>query len=274
MRLGYNTNGLAHHRLDDALCLVAELGYESVALTIDHGALAPREDRSEIARIRRLLTDQNLASVVETGARFLLDPARKHHPTLVSGDAGERTRRVDFLKWAIDVATELGSDAVSLWSGVVHDEGDEAEIWTRLEESLAAVCLYAEAKQVDIGFEPEPGMFIDTMDQFAALQQRINSPRLKLTLDVGHLHCLGETPIPNVIEEWKSELVNIHIEDMVGGVHNHLMFGEGEMDFPPIMNALRQAAYDGGVHVELSRHSHMGPTAARQAYEFLQPLVS
>ena len=34
-RLGYNTNGLAHHRLDDALALLADSGYEGIALTLD-----------------------------------------------------------------------------------------------------------------------------------------------------------------------------------------------------------------------------------------------
>ena len=41
MRLGYNTNGLAHHKLFDAVRLLAEIGYESVAITIDHNALPP-----------------------------------------------------------------------------------------------------------------------------------------------------------------------------------------------------------------------------------------
>ena len=37
MKLGYNTNGLAHHRLVDAIELLADLGYQSVAITLDAG---------------------------------------------------------------------------------------------------------------------------------------------------------------------------------------------------------------------------------------------
>jgi sugar phosphate isomerase/epimerase len=65
----------------------------------------------------------------------------------------------------------------------------------------------------------------------------------------------------------------VHIEDMRAGVHEHLMFGEGEIDFPPVLRALAEVGYAGGIHVELSRHSHMAPTAARQAFAFLQPMI-
>jgi sugar phosphate isomerase/epimerase len=47
------------------------------------------------------------------------------------------------------------------------------------------------------------------------------------------------------------------------------MFGEGEMDFRPILRAFRQSNYNGGLHVELSRHSHDAPSVATVAYEFL-----
>ncbi len=94
-------------------------------------------------------------------------------------------------------------------------------------------------------------------------------PRLRLTLDVGHLHCQGETPIAAQIERWGDQIVNIHIEDMRAGVHEHLQFGEGEIEFAPVLKSLLRIGYAGGVHVELSRHSHDGPGAAAQAIKFL-----
>src|SRR5690606_28939614 len=149
----------------------------------------------------------------------------------------DRLRRVDFLKRAIDAAAALHSDFVSLWAGVVrHAAGREAAM-ADLVAGLRRVLEYAESRDVTIGFEPEPGMVVDTMDSFAELLDQIDSPRLRLTLDVGHLHCLGETPVADVIRRWEERIVNGHIEDMCAGVHEHLMFGEGEIDFPPVIAA-------------------------------------
>ena len=43
LRFAYNTNGAANHRLDDALSLIADSGYDGVALTLDHHHFDPFE---------------------------------------------------------------------------------------------------------------------------------------------------------------------------------------------------------------------------------------
>ena len=274
MRIGYNTNGLAHHSLPEGLRLLASLGYQSVAITIDHAALNPYASGhdKELQEIGALLTEFDLRSVIETGARYLLDPQRKHAPTLVMSKSAGRPQRVEFLRHAVDMASVLGSDCVSLWSGKLPEGDGRKEGLRRLAESLQIVIEYADRKDVQLGFEPEPGMLIDTMDSWEELLEHIDSPRLGLTLDIGHLHCLDEVPIGDVIRRWADRLENIHIEDMRRHVHEHLMFGEGEIDFAPVLSALADVGYSGGLHVELSRHSHMGPVAARQAMTYLKSL--
>lgn len=269
MFFGYNTNGFAHHDLFDAVELLAEIGYRGVAITIDHNALPPYGQHlgQRMMRLRRLLERLGMRSVVETGARFLLDPRLKHEPTLLSED---RRRRIDFYKHAVDCAAKLGSDCVSLWSGVLHDSTSRQEGMDRLAAGLGEVLDYASQHGVIIAFEPEPAMLIGSMQAFETMLARIDAPNLRLTLDIGHLQCQGELPIADMIRHWAPRLANVHIEDMRKGVHEHLMFGEGEINFPPVLQALQQVGYTGGVYVELSRHSHEAPEAAKKAFEFLQ----
>ncbi len=274
MLYGYNTNGFAHHRLADALAILAELGYGSVALTLDYGVLDPYEADlpGRTAQVRGWLEKLQLRSVIETGARFLLDPRRKHQPTLVSPEASRREARLGFLRNAVDIARELGSDAVSFWSGAPVDFAPAEVLMHRLVESCKRLCEHAADRQVPLAFEPEPGMFIDTMARFTDLHEQLKHPSLGLTLDIGHLHCQGEVPIAYHLRRWQSLLRNVHIEDMRRGVHDHLMFGEGEIDFEPVVRTLEEIGYRGGIHVELSRHSHDAVESARQALAFLRAI--
>jgi sugar phosphate isomerase/epimerase len=275
MLFGYNTNGFAHHRLEDALTILAELGYGSVALTLDHHALNPfAPDRAaRLAEVRSQLKARGLRSTIETGARFLLDPWRKHQPTLLSADADQRAKRLDFLFRAVDIAHELKSDAVSFWSGAPDFPAPAPDLMSRLVQGCLSLCHYADERGVTLGFEPEPGMFIDTLASFGELFHRVGHPVFGLTVDIGHLHCLDEVPIAGYLRRWREVLVNVHIEDMCRGVHDHLMFGEGEIDFGPVLKTLDEIGFSGGVHVELSRHSHDAVETARSALAFLRTSV-
>lgn len=271
MLLGYNTNGFAFHRLEDAIDIIADIGFGAVGLTLDYHALNPYDSDHErqLQAVRSRLENWGLRCVVETGARFLLDPWRKHQPTLLSPTHDEREKRIDFLRRSIRVANALGADAVSFWSGTAIDDPSPTEMEDRFAESLSQVIAEAEKYNMPLALEPEPGMFLATIEQTQQMLDRIEHPLLQLTIDVGHLHCQQEGDIPSLLRTVADELANIHIEDMRRGVHDHLMFGEGEMDFPPILAALEEIGYSRGVYVELSRHAHDAINAARQSYAFL-----
>jgi L-ribulose-5-phosphate 3-epimerase len=269
---GYNTNGFAHHRLEDALRILAQLGYQSVALTLDHQALNPLDPATarQVPAVRDLLAELGLRVVVETGARFLLDPWHKHQPTLLSPAPAERQRRLGFLQAAVELAGQLSADAVSFWSGSPVQPAPAEELMDRLAAGCRQLCHHADAHDVRLAFEPEPGMFIDRMDRFAQLVEQVEHPRFGLTLDIGHLYCLGEAPVRPHVLRWQQRLWNVHLEDMRPGVHEHLMFGEGEVDLAEALAALAEAGYSGGVHVELSRHGHDAVATARRALACLR----
>jgi L-ribulose-5-phosphate 3-epimerase len=278
MKWGYNTSGLADHSLAASIKLIHELGYLCVAITLDHHRLNPYGPRldAELEEVKRTLEDYPLAVVIETGARYLLDPRLKHQPTLISPRQEERDHRIDFLRRSIDIAADLNAECVSFWSGVALEDEPRQMLMEQLCESLRPVIDHAGEREVTLAFEPEPGHLIDTMlryDQLLDLLSTSDAERLKLTIDIGHLHCLGEVPIAQQLRRWQDRLVNIHIEDMHQGVHEHLMFGEGEIEFGPVVDTLVEMGYKGPVTVELPRHSHRGPEVAAESLRFLRSCV-
>ncbi|GGX92807.1 sugar phosphate isomerase/epimerase family protein [Streptomyces fructofermentans] len=324
LRFSYGTNGLTDLRLDDALALLADLGYDGVGLTLDHMHLDPLAPdlTARTRRIARRLGELGLGVTVETGARYVLDPARKHGPSLLDPDPEQRARRVDLLVTAVRVAADLGAQAVHCFSGIrpetapgqgapapeavaaretpgaahatathagewdtgggprvgpagAHQGGPAGEwvddvLWKRLGAALDPVLDAATDAGVPLAVEPEPGHLLATLADFHRLRAELGGPdALGLTLDIGHCQCLEPRPPADCVRAAAPWLRHVQIEDMRRGVHEHLPFGEGEIDFPPVLEALADVGYQGLVSVELPRHSHAGPDQARRSLPFL-----
>ena len=215
MILGYNTNGFSSHSLMSAIEVIAEIGYRSIAITVDHHALNPFADGSEaeVERSAEALREANLVPVVETGARFLLDPRRKHAPNLMDANPKGRAQRVDFLSRCVDIAVGIGAQTLSLWSGSPSCGAGQDILDTRLITGLKEVCDKAEACGVTIAFEPEPGMHVESMADFDRISERFEHPAFKLTLDLGHAY-LTEESVEGAIEQYIGRIANVHVEGM------------------------------------------------------------
>lgn len=273
MRFGYNTNGLANHSTREAVELLHEIGYGSVALTIDHHCLNPFDMTwpRQARELSVLLKHFGMTTVIETGARYLLNRSEKHWPSLCAAPAHAKPR-LDLIHHALQVADILRSDAVSIWSGAILPGQTADQARDHLCENLASSLRLAANYGIPLGMEPEPGMFVERLSDYEQLRNELGHPHLRLTLDIGHLWCLQELPLTDSITRCGDELVNVHLEDMRSGVHDHLRFGEGEMPMDQVATALQSTHYRGGIHVELSRHSHAGPDVARQSLRYLQSL--
>lgn len=271
LEFGYNSNGFADHSWSQMLQVLSRFGYRGIGITLDHHHLDPfHVTRDRLSEMKRELAERQLAPVVETGARFYLDAFRKHRPSLVSVDPAGRKLRVKYYLRAVEIAAELEAKCVSLWSGVPQPNVPRESTWQRLEEGLAPVLERAEELGIVLAFEPEPGMFIETLADFAELRRRLPHPALRLTIDLGHLAVSETDPLDQHVHEWSDDLVNVHIEDIRSKRHEHLPLGEGEIDFPPLLKALERIHYSGVVQVELSRHSAEAPIQAQRSLIFLR----
>ena len=121
--------------------------------------------------------------------------------------------------------------------------------------------------------EPEPGLLLETTDQYLEVAERLNAPSIGLNFDVGHAYCVSED-LPRAIAKLAPHIRHYHLEDIAATrVHHHLVPGTGRSTSPRSSRPSAQTGYDGWLTVELYPFQDDPDAAARQALEVLRPLV-
>ena len=271
---GYVSHGLLDHSIDQAMELLSSSGYSALGITLGPTHLDPwKSTAADLENLRKKLEEHQLLPSIETGGRYLLDPRKKHWPTLASATEEGRTLRQSFYIRAIDIAAALGASVVSVWSGCNDDPTRSTdEVTENLIKALLPVLDHAESNGVRIGFEPEPGMRIESLEDWNKFRQQIDHPALGLTVDLGHL---GVTESHDPLGSLKSvldEVIHIHVDDCKDRKHEHLPLGEGELDLPALIGALTESGFQGQLLVELSRDSHRAPELVEQSMRYLEGL--
>ena len=127
------------------------------------------------------------------------------------------------------------------------------------------------AAGVDLAFEPEPGMFVETVAAFGQLHAALGAPkRLGLSLDVGHVLVTGEGDPAAIIREHAARLFTVALEDMRPRVHEHLPFGEGVLDLAAVIARAQRSGFARIASVELPRHGHDAVRWATHSREALR----
>ena len=276
MILGYDISGIKQLDTVDIVGLLADFGYLSVAITLDRHVLNPYTDAhdfySQLDAVQQSLAEHGMRSVVDTTAPFALDPLRPNEPTLMTGDSVERARRVGFLTDAVDVARELGSDCITLFSGSLDEPLSDDDAFARLLEGLNVIVEYADGEGVAVSVRPHRDTFIDSTERFDELLQRIQLPQLKLTIGISSADAWCESSVVAAITRWADRLVDVRVED-AQGVSRSSEWERAQHGFPAIFAALDQVAYQGAVHVQRDGYTEEASEAARQAFAELSPLV-
>ena len=111
----------------------------------------------------------------------------------MSIDTAGRKRRINLVKRGIEVARKLGVNLVTFGSGFIREEHVTNPSINPNELLVDSIhqCLKEVRDDEDITLliEPEPGMFIETLEQGMNLVNEVDSPKFKLHLDLCHNYC-------------------------------------------------------------------------------------
>ncbi|MAD61812.1 MAG: xylose isomerase [Myxococcales bacterium] len=277
----YSTNGFTQRSLQEAIEIIAGLGYEGVELLGDRPHWTVTEgSRLSTADLKSLLQDLNIkvSNVNGNTAMYFWPewiPETLFEPSLSHTDPKVRQKRFDAVLALMDWAKELGAPRVSITSGRCPGlEPPEVEM-AYLSEQVYQLCQVADQLDLELGIEYEPGLLIESWSELLQLIERVNHPRLGANLDLGHAHCAGEDPL-EAIEALAGRIWNVHIEDIKGSKHYHLIPGEGNMPLASYLERLKKLSYTRMVTVELytyaQKHNNQDIQAAKKALAYLKSL--
>ena len=139
-------------------------------------------------------------------------------------------------------------------------------------ESIKPILDRAESLGVNVGIECEPGLFLEYVAELREWIDRFPSTHLGANLDIGHSQVIGES-IPDVVKMLGDRIWNLHVEDIPGRKHYHMIPGEGTLDWTALIGALREIRYQRFLTVELYTHTADPQNAAEKSFRFLSQLV-
>lgn len=274
LRFAYDTAGLVHHRLDDAMDLVAEAGYAGIVLTVGRHHFDPFADDYE-ARAEALgtaLRRLDLSLAVDTGTPYLLDPRERNEPTLLSADPAARERRLDVIRRAIRIAAVAGGETVTFAAGRPR-RGAQAEAGAFLLDGLRTVAEAAAEAGVAAALAPAPGHIVATVDDFRlvreAVKQTTEAP-LSLALDCASSLQSRDRDPPAAVREFAPVLATVAIADAVRGSPDRVPFGQGEADVKAVLAALEEISFAGLVTVSLPREAHRAAESITSSMDWIQ----
>ncbi|HEV3120018.1 MAG TPA: sugar phosphate isomerase/epimerase family protein, partial [Gemmataceae bacterium] len=197
------------------------------------------------------------------------DPRQRYwHPSWIEPDRHYRQIRIEHTMRSLTLARELGAPCITTEPGGPVEAGESWSAALKLfVEMLKPVAAHAEKEGVLLLIEPEPGLLIETADQFLEFMQHVDSPAIGLNFDIGHFFCVGDEPAPTV-HRLAPYIRHFHLEDIAGTrIHHHLIPGEGAIDFTSILQAIKHIGYGGWITIELYPYVDNPDDAARTAFE-------
>jgi len=261
MKLSQSTFVYFNYPLKEAVTRIVEAGYQGIEVWGGRPH-AYRNDltEAELKDIRSLIEDKG----VEVSA-FI--PAQFRYPTsLVNPKEKIRKDSINYIKESFNTAIALGTHKVTACPGHTLYGQSLEDAWQLLKESLEALLEHAQKYGITLLLEPAHRMESDlviTVDDALRIIKEIKNNRIGIVLDTGHAVVNKESLKDCVRKLNKSKFIfHVHIDDNNGLMDEHLIPGQGRINFIPFLRELKKVNYQGFLTVELGFQYIMDPDSA------------
>ena len=239
--------------MSDAIRDIAAAGYAGVEMF--DGNVADYADRPE--ELRAALAEAQLQLVsVYTGANFIYSD--------ILPDEMHRIRR------AAELAATFGAERLVVGGGARRAAGTRDDDYRRLGESLDRVADIAETFGLTASYHPHLSTIVESPDE---LERIMGLTRIGFCPDTAHLAAGGGDPAA-LIRAYPDRVRHVHLKDYRPDPFAFLPLGEGVLDLPDVIAAIRESGYDSWLMVELDAYDGAPADAAAISKAYLDRLLA
>jgi sugar phosphate isomerase/epimerase len=245
MRIGFHSSALHKDPIEAAIDKVAAAGYEAIELNAEDIPWAPPHVTPDLSgqerrSIRRRARDAGIAISAVGG-----------HANMVDADAQTRRANLEYALGCIDLAADVGAEVDHLFSGRLPPGVAREEAWRWLVDGVSRCIERGLVRGVQVAFEPVATHFVCNVAGLRELMDSLEPLALNVNYDPSHYLVHGDN-CAEAVRSFGKRILHVHMKDARGTPEDYQFppFGQGDMDFPPIVEALRDTGYRGFLSVE------------------------
>jgi predicted hexulose-6-phosphate isomerase len=257
---------------EERLAAAGRAGYDYIDISIDESD--ERLSRLDWTASERAALRQAIANTGVRVSTMCLSAHRKY--PLGSHDPQIRRQGQEILSKAIEFGVDIGLRVVQVMAYDVFYETSDDETRANFMEGLELGTRMAAQAGMMLGLENLDTPFVENASQGLAVIDAIDSPWLRLYLDMGNLAAAGYSP-PDELRLTKDKLLGIHVKDAAPKVIRGIPFGEGIVPFRETFRALAEIGFWGMLAVEMWGYMHPDEDpveSAASARRFVDDLVA
>lgn len=267
LKIGITNTSYGVYSFEDAIAKISSHGYDC----IDYQGFVNIE-----TDFFNLPDDEFIATLLTQKALFNqhgLEVSQAHAPwrTPKDGDPEERKRWILAMKKSI-----RGTQALGCQRFVVHplfpymDTAEHPDdVWQMNEEFLADLADYAKEYGVVVCLEnmPFPHFPITTVEHCVEMVDKLGRDNLRICLDTGHAAIFEKADVARAVRTIGQRLEAVHIHDNMGDEDQHLIPGEGIINWNEFTKALKEVGFDKVISLETSPKHTQHPKDVWEAKE-------
>lgn len=212
-----------------------EAGYDYVEISIDE--TDEKLARLEWTKEERLELVKTMYEVGLPIRSMCLSGHRKY--PIGSSDPVTCARGMEIMEKAVQLAEDLGVRIIQLAGYDVYYDESTPETVERFGENLKKCVQMAAKAGVLLGFETMETEFMNTCRKAMKYVELIDSEYLGVYPDSGNLNNAALLYGHDVLEDIRScrgHVVAMHLKETVPGKYRDMMYGDGQVDFPAVID--------------------------------------